>query len=95
MLSRIVIQFKQRLDTVFHVFPTFAFSSFLFFFSFWKKCISALPVGLMHCSRDSQISFFTQTFIKNGSHDTIHTFKNYFVTVFSVFSKISGIQTDS
>ena len=24
--------------------------------------------------------------IKNGSHDTIYTFKNYFVTVFSVFS---------
>ena len=24
--------------------------------------------------------------IKNGSHDTIYTFKNYFATVFSVFS---------
>ena len=24
--------------------------------------------------------------IKNGSHDTIHTFKNYFATVFLVFS---------
>ena len=24
--------------------------------------------------------------IKNGAHDTIHTFKNYFVTVLSVFS---------
>ena len=24
--------------------------------------------------------------IKNGSHDTIHTFKNYFATVFSVFN---------
>ena len=24
--------------------------------------------------------------IKNGSHDNIHTFKNYFVTVLSVFS---------
>ena len=24
--------------------------------------------------------------IKNGSHDTIYIFKNYFVTVFSVFS---------
>ena len=37
MLSRIVIQFKQRLDTVFHAFPTFAFSSFLFFFLFGKS----------------------------------------------------------
>ena len=24
--------------------------------------------------------------IKNGSHGTTHTFKNYFVTVFSIFS---------
>ena len=36
--------------------------------------------------------------IKNGSHDTIYTFKNYFATVFSVFSSqfsatISSIQT--
>ena len=27
-----------------------------------------------------------QLFHKNGSHGTIHTFKNYFATVFSVFS---------
>ena len=39
--------------------------------------------------------------IKNGSHDTIHTFKNYFTTVLSVFNfqflvsaTISLIQTD-
>ena len=39
--------------------------------------------------------------IKNGSHGTIHTFKNYFVTVLSVFSfqfsvsaTINSIQTD-
>ena len=24
--------------------------------------------------------------IKNGSHNTIHTFKNYFATVFSIFN---------
>ena len=29
---------------------------------------------------------FQQFFIKNGSHSIIYTFKNYFVTVFSVFS---------
>ena len=33
--------------------------------------------------------------IKNRFHNIIHTFKNYFVTVFSVFSKINYIQTDS
>ena len=45
---------------------------------------------------DPQISFFINFFIKNGSHSTSHTFKNYFATVFSVFSfnKISSIQTD-
>ena len=32
--------------------------------------------------------------IKNGSHNTIYTFKNCFATVFSVFSKISCIQMD-
>ena len=54
-------------------------------------------VGPMHRSRDSQTSFFTQTFIKNWSHDIIHTFKNYFTTVFLVFNfqQISGIQTHS
>ena len=43
-------------------------------------------MGPIHCSRDPQTSFFTQTFIKNGSHVTIHTFKNYFTTVFSIFN---------
>ena len=33
-----------------------------------------------------QITHFNNFFIKKGSHDTIHTFKNYFTTVFSVFS---------
>ena len=34
---------------------------------------------------DPQISLFSNFFIKNGSHDTIHTFKNYFATVFFSF----------
>jgi len=29
---------------------------------------------------------FSKNNYKTGSHGTIHTFKNYFVTVFSVFS---------
>ena len=36
----------------------------------------------MHCS--STVHVFKN--IKNGSHDTIHTFKNYFATVFLIFS---------
>ena len=35
---------------------------------------------------DPQISLFSNFFIKNGSHDTIHTFKNYFATVFFSFN---------
>ena len=31
-----------------------------------------------------QITFFSNFFIKNGFHNTIYTFKNYFATVFSV-----------
>ena len=53
-----------------------------------------LLVGLVHYSRDLQTFFFNKIFIKNRSHGTIHTFKNYFATVFSIFSKISSIQTD-
>ena len=35
---------------------------------------------------DPQISFFSNFFIKNESHDTIYTFKNYFATVISAIS---------
>ena len=51
-------------------------------------------VGPVHCLRDPQAFFFNKTFIKNGSYGTIHTFKNYFAIVFSVFSKINCIKTD-
>ena len=46
-----------------------------------KQCISVLFI-------DPQIPLFSNFFIKNGSHGTIYTFKNYFATVFlvSVFS---------
>ena len=37
--------------------------------------------------------FFNKNFNKNESYDTIHTFKNHFITVLSVFNKISGIKT--
>ena len=46
----------------------------------------ALSVGPVYCSRDPQILLFSNFFIKNGFHGTIHTFKNYFAIVFSVFS---------
>ena len=62
---------------------------FFFFFFFWEARFrheKMGPVGPLYCSQDLQISFFNKIFIKNGSHDTIYIFKNYFVTMFSVFS---------
>ena len=35
---------------------------------------------------DPQIPLFSNFFIKNGSHSTIYTFKNYFATVISAIS---------
>ena len=86
---------------IIHVFA-FAFFIFIFYQKHVNTAASArdlhhfqhphigpamvLLVGLVYCSRDPQISLFSNFFIKNESHDTIHTFKNYFVTVFLVFS---------
>ena len=75
-------------------------SLFFFFFSFFFLVPSALfdQVNYEQCIRalftDPQIPLFNNFFIKNGSHDTIHTFKNYFPMVFSVSAKINSIQTD-
>ena len=57
----------------------------LFFFKLWMLtfCVNSAPV---HCSRDPQISLFSNFFVKNRSHGTIHIFKNYFVTVFLIFN---------
>ena len=53
-------------------------------------------MGPVNNIQDPQTSLFSNIFIKNESYGTIYTFKNYFVTVFLVFSfnKISSIQTD-
>ena len=69
------------------------FFFFLNFFCEARFCGFYAFVGSVHYLRNPQTSFFSKTFIKNWSHGTIHTFKNYFVIVFLVFSKISSIQT--
>ena len=51
-----------------------------------NACVLYPNLGPMHCSQDPQTSFFRKNFIKNGSNGTIHTFKNYLVIMFSVFS---------
>ena len=58
----------------------------LFFFRctfLWLWCVSSGSRALF--TRPTNL-FFTKTFIKNRSHDTIHIFKNYCVTMFSIFS---------
>ena len=69
----------------------FVLSRFFLAATFDFSSVNSAPV---HCSQVPQITLFSNFFIKNGSHNTIYTFKNYFATVFSVSAKISCIQTD-
>ena len=46
-----------------------------------------------HCLRYPQ-PLYSKKYIKNESQNTIYTFKNYFITVFSIFNKINYIQTN-
>ena len=79
---------SDRLDPNYfcvHVFWAAFFSSFFFFFG------SAAIVDFVNCEQCiralftvPQITLFSHFFIKNRSHSTIYTFKNYFATVFSV-----------
>ena len=80
----------------------FAFGLFIFIFIFFMHvdytvmyllyCSRTIHILFIYCLQDPQLLYSEKK--KNGSHDTTHTFKNYFATVFSVFSKISGIQTN-
>ena len=58
-----------------------AFSHVHVFFFFFFLCVNSNLI-LVNCS----CTVHVLKNIKNGSHDTIYTFKNYFATVFSVFS---------
>ena len=60
--------------------------SSVFFFFFEPKYLT-FSVNSAWCAMftDPQISLFSNFFIKNKSHDTIHTFKNYFAIVFFSF----------
>ena len=57
---------------------TFTIFAFIFFFFFNAYC----NITLIYCAKDKMHCLYTV----HGSHDTIHTFKNYFVIVFLVFS---------
>ena len=66
----------------------FVICVFLFFFFLQPVIVdkSTVNSARVHCSQVSQITLFNHFFIKNGSHSIIHTCKNYFVTLFLVFS---------
>ena len=68
------------------------------FQSFFFSCILGRQLSLFtHCSSTvnrTHSHFIQKKNIKNGSHSTIHTFKNYFATVFLVSAKISCIKTN-
>ena len=66
-------------------FPLFLF--FFFFFSATRVSRDKVTVHALftYCSRDPP-PLYSEKNIKNRSHSTIHPFKNYFTTVFSVFS---------
>ena len=88
------ICFSVCLNRKYLVFALWVFTfHFYFFFShdFWL-----FPPMHYSCTvQGTHNHFIQEKKIKNGSHDTIRTFKNYFATVFLVFSKINCIQTDS
>ena len=48
-------------------------------------CSGTVYALFRYCSWDPQ-PLYSEKKIKNESHGTIHTFKNYFATVFSVFN---------
>ena len=80
----------------FNVFPSFFFFFLPAFVDFGRQYLLLWTVYTLftHCAYTVHIL----KNIKNGFHDTIYTFKNYFATVFSVFSfqfsaTISSIQT--
>ena len=85
---------NASLDSV-SVFSFQRFSFLLFFHAFQGNkiycsqlqhhCLCTVAALFMHCLWDPQL-LYSEKKIKNWSHDTIHTFKNYFVTIFSVFS---------
>ena len=64
------------------------FQPFFFFFLAAQFDFSTTQVYPVYYSQDLQTSLFSNFFIKNGFHSTIYIFKNYFATMFSVFSYI-------
>ena len=85
--SKLLILKKQylysaRLDSAFSAESRAAFSLFFFFFFLTSRTFQ----GTTSTVAALFITIHALKNIKNGSHDTIHTFKYYFATVLSVFN---------
>ena len=80
--SFLVTVWFARLRFLLHVFL------FFFFFNPQYLTLSNVNSVYMYLFMVPYITFFSNFFIKNGFHNTIYTFKNYFTTVFliSVFN---------
>ena len=65
--------------------PRLSFA-FAFFSLFFLACVLEETKFAVHALFMGLTVTLLKKNIKNGSHGTIHIFKNYFVTVFSVFS---------
>ena len=66
-------------------------SCFFFFFFFDLKFFTfTVNIAWGALFKGPQISLFSNFFIKNESYGTIHTFKNYFATVFFSFQLYSN-----
>ena len=91
------VRFGQRLQHL--CFGRDVFQLFFFFplhtFQLGDRSYCSHCAVAVHALFHTVHVIFSHFFIKNGSHGTIHTFKNCFATVFSVFSfsKINSIQT--
>ena len=68
--------------------PAHSAFAFLFLYFLPAAVFTFQPVycTLFINSCNPQISLFSNFFIKNGFHDTTHTFKNYFTTIFLIFN---------
>ena len=91
---KIISLFRARLDSAFAHLHFENHVSFFFLFQQHYLTKSTINSAQVHCSWIPQISLFSHFFIKNESHNIIHTFKNHFATMFSILTKINLIQTD-
>ena len=59
---------------------------FFFFFFTLRGTFQCFLMNSVYYLWNPQTFFFNKIFIKNRSYGTIHTFKNYFTIMFSVFN---------